>query len=149
MWLRDVIRSPYVLLRCLVSRRYYYVNAAMRGDVEAVQRHLRSGVPVDVKSLGDMTAMRGHALTVTRMWSGCCLHMGPTRPVACSRRSKCTDRTSSRCSWSLVRKAEARLVYTAELVQRLCDIIVQRKLTQVRARGWPSCMTSCNTKDEK
>lgn len=58
MWLRDVIRSPYVLLRCLVSRRDYYVNAAMRGDVEAVQRHLRSGVPVDVKSLGDMTAMR-------------------------------------------------------------------------------------------
>ena len=35
-----------------------------------------------------------------------------------------------------MRKAEARLVYTAELVQRLCDIIVQRKLTQVRAARW-------------
>jgi ankyrin repeat protein len=58
-----------VLLPHLFRRSYYYVNAATRGDVAAVQRHLNSGVPVDVQSLGNMTAMRwacfnGHAEVV-------------------------------------------------------------------------------------
>ena len=66
MRFRELIRAFKVLVPCLFSRSYYYVNAAGRGDVEAVQRHLRAGVAVDVKSLGDMTAMRwacyhGHA----------------------------------------------------------------------------------------
>jgi ankyrin repeat protein len=58
MRLREVFRSIQVLLSCLFKQSYYYVNAANRGDVAAVQRYLRSGVAVDVKSLGEMTAMR-------------------------------------------------------------------------------------------
>jgi ankyrin repeat protein len=58
MRLREVFRSIQVLLPCLFKQSYYYVNAANRGDVAAVQRYLRSGVAVDVKSLGEMTAMR-------------------------------------------------------------------------------------------
>lgn len=58
MRLHDALRTCKVLLPCLFRRSYYYVNAANRGDVAAVQRYLRLGVPVDVKSLGDMTAMR-------------------------------------------------------------------------------------------
>jgi uncharacterized protein len=69
MRIGEIIRSVRVLLPCLFRRSYYYVNAAMRGDVAAVQHHLNSGVPVDVQSLGNMTAMRwacfkGHAEVV-------------------------------------------------------------------------------------
>jgi ankyrin repeat protein len=69
MRIGTIIRSWGVLLPCLFRRSYYYVNAAMRGDVAAVQRHLNAGVPVDVQSLGNMTAMRwacfnGHAEVV-------------------------------------------------------------------------------------
>ncbi|MDQ2732565.1 MAG: ankyrin repeat domain-containing protein [Armatimonadota bacterium] len=58
MQLHEVIRTAKVLLPCLWKRSYYYVNAAMQGDVVTVERHLRAGIPVDVKSLGNMTAMR-------------------------------------------------------------------------------------------
>jgi ankyrin repeat protein len=58
MRLRELFRAFKVLIPCLFKRSYYYVNAAMRGDAAAVERHLNSGVPVDVKSLGEMTAMR-------------------------------------------------------------------------------------------
>ena len=69
MRIGEFIRSGWALLPCLFRRSYYYVNAAMRGDVAAVQHHLNSGVPVDVQSLGNMTAMRwacfkGHAEVV-------------------------------------------------------------------------------------
>ncbi|HEV7222017.1 MAG TPA: ankyrin repeat domain-containing protein [Pirellulales bacterium] len=69
MRIGEFIRLWRALLPHLFRRSYYYVNAAMRGDVAGVQRHLNSGVPVDVQSLGNMTAMRwacfnGHAEVV-------------------------------------------------------------------------------------
>jgi ankyrin repeat protein len=69
MRIGEFIRSGWALLPYLFCRSYYYVNAAMQGDVAAVRHHLDSGVPVDVQSLGNMTAMRwacfnGHAEVV-------------------------------------------------------------------------------------
>lgn len=77
MTLHKITCSLKVLLPCLLvallgywfwqwNRNYQYVNAARQGNVAAVQRYLRAGVPVDVESLGAMTAMRwacyeGHA----------------------------------------------------------------------------------------
>lgn len=69
MRLRKVMLALKVVLPCLLvalvgywfwqwDRDYWYMDAANRGDVAAVQRYLRSGVPVDVKSKGGMTAMR-------------------------------------------------------------------------------------------
>jgi ankyrin repeat protein len=58
MRLQETFRAFKMLIPHLFKKSYYYVNAANRGDAAAVERYLNAGVPVDVKSLGDMTAMR-------------------------------------------------------------------------------------------